>query len=97
MRGRVFKFGDNISTDHIIPGRWFHLRSNLPELARHAPGPLVVVCPKQDDIDDFCDDLSLFSTFRAERFPAWETDPGEQIVHDEIFGDRQAALEGWVS
>src|SRR4030042_5472891 len=35
MRGRVFKFGDNISTDHIIPGRWFHLRSNLPELARH--------------------------------------------------------------
>lgn len=36
MRGRVFKFGDNISTDHIIPGRWFHLRSNLPELARHA-------------------------------------------------------------
>lgn len=36
MRGKVFKFGDNISTDHIIPGRWFHLRSNLPELARHA-------------------------------------------------------------
>jgi 3-isopropylmalate/(R)-2-methylmalate dehydratase small subunit len=35
MRGRSFKFGDNISTDHIIPGRWFHLRSNLPELAKH--------------------------------------------------------------
>lgn len=35
MRGKVFKFGDNISTDHIIPGRWFHLRSNLPELAKH--------------------------------------------------------------
>ena len=35
MRGRAFKFGDNISTDHIIPGRWFHLRSNLPELAKH--------------------------------------------------------------
>jgi 3-isopropylmalate/(R)-2-methylmalate dehydratase small subunit len=35
MRGRVFKFGDNISTDHIIPGRWFHLRSNLLELAKH--------------------------------------------------------------
>jgi 3-isopropylmalate/(R)-2-methylmalate dehydratase small subunit len=36
MRGIVFKFGDNISTDDIIPGRWFHLRSNLPELAKHA-------------------------------------------------------------
>ena len=35
MRGKVFKFGDNISTDHIIPGRWLHLRSNLPELAKH--------------------------------------------------------------
>ncbi len=35
MIGRAFKFGDNISTDHIIPGRFFHLRSNLPELAKH--------------------------------------------------------------
>lgn len=34
-RGRAFKFGDNISTDHIIPGRYAHLRSNLPELAKH--------------------------------------------------------------
>jgi len=34
--GRAFKFGDNISTDHIIPGRLAHLRSNLPELAKHA-------------------------------------------------------------
>jgi 3-isopropylmalate/(R)-2-methylmalate dehydratase small subunit len=35
MRGRSFKFGDGISTDDIIPGRFFHLRSNLPELAKH--------------------------------------------------------------
>ena len=35
LRGRVFKFGDNISTDHIVPGRLAHLRSNLPELAKH--------------------------------------------------------------
>lgn len=35
LRGRAFKFGDNISTDHIVPGRLAHLRSNLPELARH--------------------------------------------------------------
>ena len=33
--GRVFKFGDSISTDHIVPGRLAHLRSNLPELAKH--------------------------------------------------------------
>jgi len=35
LKGKVFKFGDNISTDHIIPGRLAHLRSNLPELAKH--------------------------------------------------------------
>ncbi len=35
LRGRAFKFGDNISTDHIAPGRLAKLRSNLPELAKH--------------------------------------------------------------
>ncbi len=35
MRGKAWKFGDDISTDHIAPGRLFHLRSNLPELAKH--------------------------------------------------------------
>ncbi len=35
MKGKAWKFGDNISTDHIAPGRLFHLRSNLPELAKH--------------------------------------------------------------
>jgi len=35
LRGRAIKVGDNISTDLIIPGRFAHLRSNLPELAKH--------------------------------------------------------------
>ena len=35
MKGKVWKFGDAISTDHIIPGRYFYLRSNLPELSKH--------------------------------------------------------------
>ena len=35
MKGKAWKFGDNISTDLIAPGRYFHLRSNLPELAKH--------------------------------------------------------------
>ena len=34
-KGKAFKFGDNISTDHIAPGRLFHLRSNLQEFAKH--------------------------------------------------------------
>ena len=50
LRGKAFKFGDNISTDHICPGRYFHLRSNLPELAKHTledvePGFCTMVNP----------------------------------------------------
>lgn len=33
--GKAWKFGDNISTDLIAPGRYAHLRTNLPELAKH--------------------------------------------------------------
>ena len=33
--GRAWKFGDGITTDHISSGRYFHLRTNLPELAKH--------------------------------------------------------------
>jgi 3-isopropylmalate/(R)-2-methylmalate dehydratase small subunit len=35
LKGKVFKFGDDISTDHITAGRYAPLRSNLPELAKH--------------------------------------------------------------
>lgn len=35
LTGKAWKFPDNISTDHIAPGRLFHLRSNLPEFAKH--------------------------------------------------------------
>jgi len=33
--GKAWKFGDNVSTDHITPGRFYHLRSNLEELTKH--------------------------------------------------------------
>jgi len=35
LKGKTFKFGNDISTDLIIAGRYAHLRSNLPELAKH--------------------------------------------------------------
>ncbi|MHB0868639.1 MAG: 3-isopropylmalate dehydratase small subunit [Chloroflexota bacterium] len=36
LKGKAFKFGDDISTDVITPGRYLYLRKNLPELAKHA-------------------------------------------------------------
>lgn len=43
IKGSAWIFGDDISTDHITPGRFYHLRSNLEELKKHvfediAPG-----------------------------------------------------------
>ncbi len=35
LEGRAWVFGDGVSTDHITPGRYFHLRSNMKELAKH--------------------------------------------------------------
>ncbi len=35
LKGRALKFGDDVSTDAIIPSRLAELRSNLPELAKH--------------------------------------------------------------
>lgn len=34
-KGRAWKFGDDISTDLIAPGRYFHLRTDLHKLAEH--------------------------------------------------------------
>ncbi|SFG14658.1 3-isopropylmalate/(R)-2-methylmalate dehydratase small subunit [Desulfotomaculum arcticum] len=35
LEGKAWVFGDFISTDLIAPGRYFHLRSNLPEFSKH--------------------------------------------------------------
>src|ERR1700709_1858879 len=45
-------------------------------ILKHAPSTLVVVLPRQADLDEFHDDWSIFSDVRAERFPAWESAPG---------------------
>ncbi|HJS06791.1 MAG TPA: transcription-repair coupling factor, partial [Pirellulales bacterium] len=62
-------------------------------LVRHAPETLVVVCPRQSDIDDFCDDLALFSAVRPERFPARDAAPADGDLYDEVDGDRLRVLK----
>ena len=62
-------------------------------LAKHAPGPVVVITPTADEADDLADDLDLFSEARRLHFPAWESAPQDRIVHDDIFGDRLRVLK----
>ncbi len=56
-------------------------------------GVLVAVCPTPDDADAFREDFALFSAAEPARFPAWETEPGERILHDEIYADRLRTLK----
>jgi 3-isopropylmalate/(R)-2-methylmalate dehydratase small subunit len=35
IHGTIWRFGAGISTDHITPGRYYHLRGDLPALAEH--------------------------------------------------------------
>jgi transcription-repair coupling factor (superfamily II helicase) len=62
-------------------------------LLQHGPQTLVVVCPRQSDIDDFCDDLGLFSPVRPERFPARQTEPTGDDFADDVEGDRLRVLK----
>jgi transcription-repair coupling factor (superfamily II helicase) len=62
-------------------------------LAAHAPRTLVVVCPQVDQVDDLVDDLALFTQIAPQRFPAWQRLPGDQVIHDEVLGDRLRVLK----
>ena len=62
-------------------------------LTQHSSDSVVVVLPHARDIDPFCDDLALFSPGTVASFPAWESDAGERVLHDEIFGTRLRLLK----
>lgn len=62
-------------------------------IEKACPTSLVVVLPHANHLDAFCDDLSLFSLARTEQFPAWESDAGERVLHDDIYGQRLRVLK----
>lgn len=65
-------------------------------LIEHAPATLCIVCPHPADVDEFYDELALFTAHRVEKFPAWETLPSELVVRDEVYGDRMRLLKRFV-
>ncbi|MEM8943881.1 MAG: transcription-repair coupling factor [Planctomycetota bacterium] len=62
-------------------------------LQRRCAGPLVVVLPHARDLDAFVDDLALFTPAASGQFPAWESDAGERVLHDDIYGQRLRVLK----
>ena len=63
-------------------------------LARSCAGPLVVVAPHQAEIEAIARDLALFTNASVVEFPAWESEPGERMLTDEIYGQRLRVLKG---
>jgi 3-isopropylmalate/(R)-2-methylmalate dehydratase small subunit len=43
MKGRVYKFGDNINTDVIYPGKYLSITTDREEMAKHC---FEAVCPE---------------------------------------------------
>ena len=62
-------------------------------LTTRCPGVVALVAAHQDDLDTLDSDLRLFSDARIEQFPAWESDPTDQLIHDDLFGDRLRVLK----
>lgn len=58
-----------------------------------ASAPVVVVCAQVAEVDELCADVALLSSHQAWRFPAWEAEPSERLIHDEIFCDRLRTLK----
>src|SRR3954470_22162303 len=62
-------------------------------LARSCPGPLVIVAPHQAEIEAIARYLALFTESAVAEFPAWEAEPGERVIHDEVYGQRLRVLK----
>ena len=62
-------------------------------LVLRLPGPLIVVYPQVDHLDDFADDFRLFTGRSPEVFPAWETTSSEQDPHAGVSGERTRILK----
>ena len=61
-------------------------------LTRRCPETLLVVLPRQTDLDDYADDLEAFLGEAPSIFPAWDTLPNEHDVTDAVFGKRLRIL-----
>jgi len=62
-------------------------------LSVETSGPLLVVLPRIQDVEDFTADLAALVPQPPIVFPAWETLPKELSSKDAIFGARLRALE----
>lgn len=77
-----------------LGGVWGAARALIAAAAKHSTAkPVFVVLPHLADVDSICRDIRLFSDQTVAPFPAWQTDPGERVIHDEVYGQRLRVLK----
>ena len=77
-----------------LAGIWGSARAlAAAALERRCPGTLTIVLPHARDVDGCRDDLALFSAAESASFPAWESQLGQRVAHDEIFAARLRVLK----
>jgi transcription-repair coupling factor (superfamily II helicase) len=62
-------------------------------LGLHAPRTLVVVIAHPRDVDGWAEEVASFAGLRPVVFPAWDALPDENIVIDEVAGQRLRVLK----
>ena len=78
--------GDNATLEGVWGSAFSLVAAALTD---HVDGPLLVVLAHQNDIDDFSDDLSLFTGDHVAVFPALDTTADDaKILLDENYGER---------
>ena len=77
-----------------LEGVWGSVRAlAAAALAEAAPGPVVVVLPQVGELDDFSDELALFTGRVCRAFPAWEASPAEQSLGDDLYSQRLGLIK----
>lgn len=64
----------------------------IASLGRSCQGTVVAIVESRAELDAICDELSLFYPGVIDRLPAWESDPDETTLFDEVYGDRLRTL-----
>ncbi len=77
-----------------IDGAWgSSCALTVAALAQHTPRTLFVVTAHVSDVDDLAGDIEAFLGRSVQSFPAWERLPREELVADEIYGQRLRLLK----
>jgi transcription-repair coupling factor (superfamily II helicase) len=76
-----------------VDGAWGSASAlTVAALSADAAGPLLVILPREKDLDEFALDVASFSGHTPAIFPSWETLPDELRLGDPILGTRLRVL-----